>query len=285
MEENSIKRSNGKKRFGIAFAGGGARGFAQVGALKALEEHNVRHADIVCGTSVGSIIGAAYSLGMNSDEIYAYGRTIGYDDFSNRNLLNGGLRVLRDKELRSKIFSMSRDSNSIEDLCNGLFGGRSFEHTICPFYAVAVDLKSGEEVVFDRGNMARCCRASSSVPGVFTPTEIDDYILTDGGVLNNMPADVIRPYCDVLLGIELFRDEYEGYRGNKMFDVLINAVDIMANSAKYRNHSICDVLVEPDLQFIDSVKLKEEQIEKFYAEGYRAMTEKIGEIKMLLGEW
>ena len=157
-----------KKTFGIAFAGGGGRGYAHIGALKALEENNIPRANVVSGTSVGSIIGSAYALGYRADEIYEYAKEVSIESFSYRGLLGvDKLSKLLDKDVRSRFFNITRDSETIEKIMTNFYGKKAFCNTLSEFYTNAVDLYTGKEVILDSGSIAKACRASSSVPGVF----------------------------------------------------------------------------------------------------------------------
>ncbi|MBE6038538.1 MAG: hypothetical protein E7218_04965 [Anaerofustis stercorihominis] len=272
-----------EKTLGIAFAGGGGRGYAHIGAIKALEENNIPKANVVSGVSVGSIIGSAYALGYSSDEIYEYAKEINLESFSYRNLLGiDKFTKLLDKDTRSRFFSISRDSEMIEKIMTEFYGEKSFSDTLIPFYTSAVDLKTGAEVVFSEGNLPQACRASSSVPGVFTPTEIGNMLLVDGGVLNNMPADIIRDKADVILGLDLYFDVYEPCKSEKMFDVLSSTVDILVQNARIKNYGICDLLIEPKLDKFGAVQLDDDSKKRFYEAGYEAMNAKMPILKDLL---
>ncbi|MBR6801810.1 MAG: patatin-like phospholipase family protein [Eubacteriaceae bacterium] len=272
-----------KKTFGIAFAGGGGRGYAHIGALKALEENNIPRANVVSGTSVGSIIGSAYALGYRADEIYEYAKEVSIESFSYRGLLGvDKLSKLLDKDVRSRFFNITRDSETIEKIMTNFYGKKAFCNTLSEFYTNAVDLYTGKEVILDSGSIAKACRASSSVPGVFTPTKIGDMLLVDGGVLNNMPADIIRDKCDVLMGLDLYHDAYTPAKNDNTFEVLTSTVEILIGNARIKNHPICDILVEPELDKFGAVQFDDDSKKRFYEEGYNAMNEMMPALKELL---
>ncbi len=272
-----------KKTFGIAFAGGGGRGYAHIGALKALEENNIPRANVVSGTSVGSIIGSAYALGYRADEIYEYAKEVSLESFSYRGLLGvDKLSKLLDKDIRSRFFNITRDSETIERIMTNFYGKKAFCNTLSEFYTNAVDLYTGKEVILSSGSIAKACRASSSVPGVFTPTEINGMLLVDGGVLNNMPADIIRDKCDVLMGLDLYHDAYTPAKGDGTFEVLTSTVEILIGTARIKNHAICDILIEPELDKFGSIQFDDDSKKRFYEEGYKAMNEMMPALKELL---
>jgi NTE family protein len=271
--------------FGIAFSGGGARGIAELGAWKALEEEGVPFADMAAGTSAGSIVGACYALGMASGEIYEKALTLTESDFRNYTPPQGGAFGKRIKDIvanRSRVFALQRDSSTIEELCEGIFGEKTFADAKIPFFAVAVDLKSGTEADLATGKLARACRASSSVPGYFSPTEMGDMLLVDGSIANNLPADILRRYgMEVVLGIDVLNDKYTPPRSTGFVDVIGAYIEVASHNGKVKNRSLCTVLVSPELSKYPQRKI--EKADEIYAAGYTAMKEKMPELKEALG--
>lgn len=273
------------KKFGIAFSGGGLKGLAEIGAWKCLEDNDIPFADMAAGTSVGSLIGSAYALGYTSDEIYEYTLGIGLDDFMNYSQPKGEIgSVIKDMILnRGKLF-LSRDSARIEKIAVDFYGDKHFSDAKVPFIAVAVDLKQGCEYHIDSGRLALACRASSSLPGVFTPTIINDMILVDGYLLNNLPSDILKQKgMDVVLGIDLGRNSYASCESAKFFDVITASFDLMTSYGKIKNLKYCDVLVNPDLSGYAKLGFNKDNMVDMYNAGYNAMQEKIPELKAALG--
>lgn len=159
-------------KVGLVLSGGGARGFAHVGIIKMFDELGVKPF-CVSGCSMGAIIGALYCLGYSGREIEDKIKSIGLREL---------FRV-----------SMSKVSNGsrIENYFNELFENKNFEDLKIPLYVNAIDLDSGEEIIFDKGNIARAVRASMSIPGLFKPIVINNRILVDGGTKNNIPLQVL----------------------------------------------------------------------------------------------
>lgn len=274
-----------KKKFGIAFGGGGARGLAEIGAWKALEEGGIPLANMVAGTSVGSLIGACYALGYKSDEVLEYTNSISLEDFTNYRHPDGDLGEFIKSIVanREKIFSFARDSEIIENLAKGLWGDKTFDDVLLPFFAIAVDLKKGKEVILERGELAKACRASSSIPGVFTPTLQDDMILCDGYLLNNLPADHLKDRgMDVVLGMNITGNPYDGCNSAKFFDVLFSSIELMSVHGKIKNLVYCDVLVEPDLSAYSSYSMGKDAFSAMYQAGYQAMKEKLPQLRAAL---
>ncbi|MBE7439395.1 MAG: patatin-like phospholipase family protein [Spirochaetales bacterium] len=162
---------------GLALGGGGARAFAHVGVLEVLE-HEGMDFDGVAGTSMGAIIGAAHAMGKSAREI--------------QNLLGQILpdsAAILDKTL--PLVSFFRGKRLNQAILRG-FGETRFEELELPFVCNAVDLKSGNQIHFDRGFLSTALRGSVSLPGVFPPLKMGEYDIVDGGVINNLPGDILR---------------------------------------------------------------------------------------------
>ncbi len=163
---------------GIALGGGGAKGLAHIGVLKALQEHGIVP-DMVAGTSIGALVGALYLLQGDILEVEAYARS-----FENSNLYPH----LVPRPSSSGMISEKR----IQAFLHGLFGARRIENLERPFFCPAVDIRSGREMMFARGSLLRAVRASISVPVIFKPVRLRDRYLVDGGLLNPVPVDVLK---------------------------------------------------------------------------------------------
>jgi NTE family protein len=210
-----------RPRIGLALSGGAARGLAHVGVLKVLDELRIP-IDLVAGTSMGSIVGGLFALGEAPAEIEAAIRNIDWSDlFSDRpdrtersfrrkeddrsdfldfefGIENGKLKLPRSLVAGQKL-AFAFESPTLHTA--GLDG---FDSLAVPFRAVATDLRSGKMVVFERGSLVRALRASMSVPGFFSPVEADGRLLIDGGVVRNLPIDVVRDMgADVVIAVDV----------------------------------------------------------------------------------
>lgn len=181
-----------RPKVALVLGGGGARGFAHVGVLRELEKEKIP-VDIVVGTSVGSLIGALYAdTGKVLDLEYA-ALTIQEEDlfdYAALSVLSGGF-VKGDR---------------LQAFLEGKLRHRTIEAMAVRFAAVAVDLRTGETVVFDSGSVAPAVRASCAVPGAFVPVQHMGRTLVDGGVTNPTPADVARRMgADVVIAVNIPR--------------------------------------------------------------------------------
>jgi NTE family protein len=210
-----------RPRIGLVLSGGGARGLAHVGVLKALEEAQVP-VDFIVGTSMGAIIGGLYASGMDADALERELGGVDWDslfalrdprplmsqrrkeeDFEFAPMLQIGFR---DGEFRLPSGAVS--SRSLEMLLRRytLPTRRlaSFDRLPTPFRAVATDMETGQAVVMDRGDLAAALRASMSVPGLFAPLEMDGKILGDGGLVDNLPVNEARRMgADVIIAVNI----------------------------------------------------------------------------------
>jgi len=172
MEERRLVSE--RLRIGLALGGGGARGYAHLGVLKALREANIP-IDVIAGTSMGAIVGAAYATGYRSDELVNMALQMGW-----RRLFG-----LADPTIpRQGVIA----GNRLEKYFETLTGGREFNQLEKTLVIVATDINTGEEVRLNSGPVARALRASTALPGVFCPVKSGRYLLVDGSVTTPVPA-------------------------------------------------------------------------------------------------
>ena len=251
-----------KFKLGLALSGGGTRGFAHIGVLKALEEERIKF-DCVAGTSVGSLIGAMYCAGVSVEQ-----------------MIEEAKRVTR-REIISR-FWINSDSAKIANVANRLLNDKTFDELSTPFCAVAVDIVNGQEVWLNEGNVGKAISASCAVPALFKPVEIDGRVLVDGGLLNNMPADVCRTMgAEIVIGVDLNHHRGEGTASRRITNTLIACWNIVSKSTMYKGLHNSDVVIEPELKEYDRTSLN--NIDEMVEEGYRAAKEKMAEIKEVLG--
>lgn len=210
-----------RPRVGLVLSGGGARGFAHVGVLKALEAAHVP-VDLIVGTSMGAIVGGLYASGMTADELEREILSVNWGDLFDRReprQLLSQRRKEEDFELSPVLMLGFRDGAFV--LPTGAVSTRSLEMLLrrytlstrhlasfdglpTPFRAVATDMETGKAVVLDHGDLAAALRASMSVPGVFSPLAVDGRILGDGGLVDNLPVAVARRMgADVVIAVNI----------------------------------------------------------------------------------
>jgi NTE family protein len=219
--QTAATENSARPRIGLVLAGGGAKGGAHVGVLKVLEELHIP-IDCIAGTSMGALVGAGYASGIPSSELEEFVTGIdwksvvgglGQRDLQPIEQKRAGVTYsnnfeagLKDKTLMFPGGLVS--TSGIEDLLRS-YVARSrmqpnFDRLPIPFRAVATDMLTGNMVVLDRGDIATAMRASMAIPGAFAPVVTDEYILSDGGLVRNIPVDVARDLCaDVVIVVNL----------------------------------------------------------------------------------
>lgn len=220
-------------RVGLALGGGGARGFAQIGVLKVLEAERIPVA-LVAGTSVGSLIGALYADAGSARGLEALALSLEEDDLFDYGLLS--------------VFSGGFiKGERVEAFLNRHLRARVIEQLTVPFSAVAVDLRTGEPVAFDRGSVARAVHASSAIPGVFVPVEINGRTFVDGGVANPVPADVVRRRgAEVVVAVAV-PPAVPASAPLTPFEIAYHAVTIMSAHIGRLSASDADVVIRPEV--------------------------------------
>ena len=276
-----------KKKRGICFSGGGVKGFAHIGVIKALEENGIKF-DMASGNSAGSIVGALYALGIGADEMLDYSLSMEVRDIINYKSVRNKLSFDSAKDLINSFkgitLSPAIDSENIEKLFLGIGGDKLFNDTLIPFYAVSTDLKSGKLVVMDKGRLATAVRASSAIPGVFTPVVSDKYTLVDGLVLNNMPADILKDKgADKVLSINLKKYSKIGTDSTKYFDMLFATIDIMADRSLYDGINASDLVINPYLEDT-KLTLDDNYIKQVYDFGYKEAMTNMDKIVKMFGK-
>lgn len=251
-----------KLKIGLALGGGGARGFSHLGALKAFEEYGLDF-DYVCGTSAGSLVGAFYAAGYNYKQIFDVAKTI------------------KTKDIRtSKLFFVPSKTDGIEKIVTDNLGDINIEDLKKPFSAVAVDIKSTNEVCITKGNLAKAVAGSCCVPGIFQPVEFGDRLLCDGGLQNTMPADIPKLMgCDYVVAVDVNKSRTYGTSSTKMLDVLACTIRILMKGNVVKGYVNGDVILKPETKRFKSTST--EGYLDMIEEGYREAIDKMPDVLAL----
>ena len=224
-----ILNSNLTGTFGIALSGGGARGFAHVGALKALDECGIKPS-VVAGVSAGSVIACMYAAGLSVDDMMRAFADKSFNDLAELSVPKDGFfRMNRFIRLMRKAIPYT----NIEDLP-------------IPTLICATDLNHCSLKVFDSGPIAERIAASCSIPIVFSPMKIDGTYYVDGGVLHNLPSAVIRDHCDTLIGINVSPFVHEEKFKPSILEVAQRSYKMISRSNMDADKALCDIVVEMD---------------------------------------
>ena len=256
---------NRKTKLGLALGGGGCRGIGHIGALKAFEELGIKF-DYVAGTSVGSIVGSLYALGLSASQMEKIVKSIKKSDVFHSYIP----------------FIKPAKSERLENLLNAAYGDiKVFSELKIPFTVVCTDLKSGKEADFDYGNVAKVVSASCAVPGVFTPVVHEGMHLVDGGLRNNVPVDVVKNMgANVVFAIDVNHLRGTGTNSLSTVSVLSSTIGIMMQSKIDKTLEMADMIFEPSLETFSPLKF--EGIDEMIKIGYdTVMANKNKIIKML----
>lgn len=221
-------------RIGLALGGGAARGFAHIGVIKALEAQGI-HPDIVTGTSAGSVVAALYATGMDGFQLNKLALTMDEAAIADWALPFGTK------------FGGWLKGEALQNYVNRLVKNRPIEAMKLPLGIVATDLKTGERIVFRRGNTGQAVRASSSVPGVFQPVSIAGHDYVDGGLVEPVPVDAAREMgADFVIAVNISVDP-SNQKANGQSGVLLQTTAIMGQSINKMSLARADVVIRPDL--------------------------------------
>ncbi|MGF6599599.1 NTE family protein [Paraburkholderia sp. GAS448] len=220
-------------RVGLALGGGAARGFAHIGVIKALEARNIQ-VDLVCGTSAGSVVAALYASGMNGIAM-------------NRLALNMDEASISDWAMPFRTRGFLQGV-ALQNYLNTTLNNRPIEKMAKPLGVVATDLKTGQPILFQRGNTGIAVRASCSVPSVFEPVKIGEHEYVDGGLVSPVPASFARKMgADFVIAVDISARPETGLTQSS-FDVLMQTFTIMGQTIKaYELDKYADVVIRPNL--------------------------------------
>ncbi len=215
-------------KIGIALGGGAARGFAHIGVIKALEAQGIVP-EIIVGTSAGALVGSLYSSGMNGFELQKVALDIDEGQVSDWSIPDRG--VIK--------------GEALQNFVNRIVGNRVIEKLPRRFAAVATDLKSGELTIFTSGNTGAAVRASSAVPGVFQPVQINGRDYVDGGLVSPLPINVARKLgATFVIAVDISAKPADG-KTRSTTDVMLQTFAIMGQTISHYEQSDADIVVRP----------------------------------------
>jgi len=234
---------------GIALSGGGAKGFAHLGVLQALNEKGL-YPEVISGTSAGAFAGVLYADGHTPREILSFFQKKVFREFAEFAIPHGGFfksdgfRSFLKKHLRAK----------------------TFEDLKIPLYALTTDIEYGESKAFSTGPLIPAVIASCSVPIVFRPVEINDHFYVDGGLFKNFPVSTIRRECHKVIGVNVSPLTKAEFRSSIKY-IAERSFHYMSASNTLLDRNLCDYLIESDTLFKYSM-FDLDHAEEIYQAGY-----------------
>lgn len=259
----------GKKPvIGLALGGGAARGFAHIGVIKALEAHGIKP-NLVVGTSAGSVIAALYAAGNKGTDL-------------NRIALSLDEAAITDWALPfSGKFGGMIKGDALQNMINRLVKNQSIENTSIPLGIVATDLKTGQGVLFQRGDMGQAVRASCSVPSIFQPTIINGREYVDGGLVSPVPVRYAKQMgADFVIAVNI-STEPSTQDSSGTFGVLLQTTSIMGQSINQLELEHAQIVIRPELNSMRGTDFKSRNAA--ILAGEEATLKQIAQIKFKLG--
>jgi len=234
LEQLQRENASGRYKVGVALCGGIAYGVAQIGVLKALEKAGIE-IDCVAGTSAGAIIAAAYATGLPVSRIEEIGIHTSWGE------------LFSFRPSRSGLVS----SGPIEEYIRKYLKVATFEELKKPLAVVATDICSGQEVIFTRGALDKAVRASCTIPGIYSPVEMEGCQLVDGGMSENVPVRALKALgADVVIAVNVFGHNQVFPPASNVFQVLMRVWYFFVREQRQWREK-ADVMIEPDLRLFD----------------------------------
>jgi NTE family protein len=269
-DATATNKQRSRPKIGIALEGGGALGLAHIGVLQWFEDHHIP-VDYIAGTSMGGLVGGLYATGKSPRELEQIVAAQSWD------VIIGGKTPYEDLSYRRK--EDSRDYPTFIQfglkkgfsLPAGLNAGhqisllidretlpyaelKSFDDLPIPYRCVATDLVTGQEVVFGDGSLPLAMRATMSIPGVFKPVRNGDQVLVDGGLIGNLPSDVVRKMgADIVIAVHLDVAPVKADEIQSFISVLGRSIDVIIRDNELRGLSAADLVVKVDLHEFTSM--------------------------------
>ena len=272
-------------KVGLVLSGGGAKGFAHIAVLKKLEEAGVR-IDYIAGTSMGAIIGGLYASGYNANELDSVLRVHDLNGLVRDDLPrevssfyqkeNNGKYAIslplvnRKIELPSAVSNGQNAFNIFSELTEHVHGVDDFSKLNIPFFCLATNLETGEEVVLDKGFLPEAIRASGSFPGLLTPIKVNGQVLVDGGIADNFPVEKMKEKgVDYIIGVNVSGGLKDIENLNTLPEILMQIAGFQMYNKWQDKIEMCDLYIRPELDEFTAFSF--DQSEEIMEKGALAM--------------
>lgn len=253
-----------KRKVTLVLGGGSARGMAHIGVLRVFEREKIP-IDMIVGTSMGSLIGAAYATGMSVTEMEAKAEKFTTNQLLDPTIPRMGLLAGR----------------KLETVIKSMLDSKDFHNCRIPLAVVTTDIETGEEVIFQSGELTKVVRASCSWPGIFNPVRIDGKLLSDGGIKNSVPVRIAKELgADYIIAVDVGFCVKKGRIGS-IFQMILQSFQITGEELNKYQSSIADAAIKVELGDIDQLSFH--RARDIISKGLEAAEGKIGEIKKDLG--
>lgn len=276
-----------EEKVGLVLSGGGARGLAHIGVIRALEERNIKiHA--IAGTSMGAVIGALYASGRTPDQLEQIALNLDWGQTLNDQPAREQLTYRRKRDSRKfPTRTQASTKNGVLSLPKGVVQGQNlqlllqkqflhvvnvtdFDELQIPFRAVAGDLETGKPVVLGSGSLTTAVHASMAIPGFFAPVELNGKMLADGGIANNLPVDVVKKMgVDRVIAVDITTPLYKADEMDSIIPIVEQLTTLLTYNQQKKQYALLtedDILLKPDLETVHTTDFN--KADAAIAQGY-----------------
>jgi NTE family protein len=250
-------------KIALVLGAGSSKGFAHIGVIKILESNKVP-IHMIVGTSVGSVVGSLYAYGFDGFQLQKFSFSIEKGDIVDLTIPDNGFIK----------------GEKLEEFINKIVKNTPIETLKIPFYAVAADIQSGQEVAFGRGSTGMAVRASCSIPGVFRPVKIGERMYVDGGVVSPVAVDVAKRFgADVVIAVDISA-EVERPFPNNIIETILQSFNIMYSKLASIQLAKADVVIKPKVGYIGAADFSKRH--EAVMEGEKAALEALPQVMKII---
>lgn len=261
-----FKNMPSRPKIGLCLAGGAARGLSHIGVLQVFEEIGMP-IDLIVGTSAGAIVGSLWASGVNSEKMHRLARKTEWWFLAKPALFDMGLL----------------SSQGIEDWLERIIQVKEFKEMPIEFVATATDFLTGELVVLHNGDVAHAVRISCTIPGIYKPVRYQGRELVDGGLVQNLPAQVSRAFgAEILIGVDVHADLLGTGVPQTPVVALIHSANILQRQHEIVQLDMVDLIIEPKVGHLSPISFN--AVDQFVEHGQAAARERLDELASLLGK-
>lgn len=299
-----VRARENRPTVGLVLSGGGAKGAAEVGALKYIEEKGIP-VDFICGTSIGGLLGSAYALGYTADDLEDLFRSQDWDrmltDKVDDSYIPYSTKAYRSRFAINIPFHYSNSDtkvdlgasgsglgslysslpsgyayglnlhNLLSSLTVGYQDSLSFSKLPIPVICVSADMVSCKSKNWGSGSITTAMRSTMSIPGLFAPVRTKSMVLVDGGVRNNYPVDIARAVgADYIIGIDISDERPDYSNVNNFANVVDQLLTMLGNDSYNRNMDVADAYIKPDISGYGMMSFSAEAVDTLIKRGYQA---------------
>lgn len=250
-------------KIGLVLSGGGAKGLAHIGALKVIEEAGIK-IDYIGGTSMGAIVGALYASGYSATQLDSIFHEINFNILIQDDVPRSAKTFYEKEETEKYAITLPFDDfqikfpsglsrgqniyNLISRLTVHLGDVRDFSELPIPFFCIAANIESGEEVILDSGSLPQAVSASGAIPTLFNPVRLDGKLLTDGGVVNNYPVEELRRRgAEIVIGVDVQDTLMNREQLRSAFDILTQISNFRTIHDMREKVELTDIYIKPEI--------------------------------------